>query len=250
MASQATENPMQEMRDEFLFPRRPTAERPLLGQTVLVVEDSRFAGETMRLMCLRGGARIRRADSLRSAARHLTTYRPTIVIVDLGLPDGSGVDLIRQLAGGMPRIPSLLAVSGDPTQQEAAFAAGADDFLPKPFGSVAAFHAAILSRLPECERPRGPRIVTDEIVAADAGALGDDYALIADLLQSDHEAQVMDYALSFTVNLAQSIGDSELLAAARHQQGACAAGVMRGPAHAALADLIRRRLTPGGSVAV
>ncbi|MEL7345922.1 MAG: response regulator, partial [Pseudomonadota bacterium] len=77
--------------------RPPTAEKPLLGQTLLVVEDSRFSCEAVRLLCLRSGARIRRADSIRSARRHLRTYRPSIILVDIGLPDGSGLDLIHEL---------------------------------------------------------------------------------------------------------------------------------------------------------
>ena len=89
----------------------PTAERPLLGLTVLVVEDSRFACEAMRLLCLRSGARIRRAGSLRAARRHLQVYRPSIVIADLGLPDGNGIDLIAELAQSQPRVDALLALS-------------------------------------------------------------------------------------------------------------------------------------------
>ena len=69
---------------DFMTSRPPTSAHPLLGRTVLVVEDSRFACEAMRLLCLRSGARIRRADSLRSAGRHLQAYRPSVVIVDMG----------------------------------------------------------------------------------------------------------------------------------------------------------------------
>jgi PleD family two-component response regulator len=94
---------MPESLEDFLMTRPPTAERPLLGQTVLVVEDSRFACEALRMICQRSGARIRRADSLKSAARHLRTYRPGIILIDVGLPDGSGLDLVRDLSANEAR---------------------------------------------------------------------------------------------------------------------------------------------------
>lgn len=137
----------------FLATREPTPDRPLLGLTVLVVEDSRFACEAMRLLCLRSGARIRRADCLRSARRHLMTYRPTVVIVDLGLPDGSGLDLISEVAARRPRVPALLGTSGDAGAEERARAAGADGFLAKPIESLSAFQRTILAALPATPKP-------------------------------------------------------------------------------------------------
>lgn len=116
---------MPQTLEDFLMTRQPTAERPLLGQTILVVEDSRYVCEALRMICQRSGARIRRADSLRSAERHLRTYRPGIVLVDLGLPDGSGLELIKALSPGEEDYPVVIAMSGDDAKADAAKSAGA-----------------------------------------------------------------------------------------------------------------------------
>ena len=136
--------------------------RPLSGLTVLVVEDSRFASEAMRLLCLRSGARIRRADSLRTAMRHLQTYRPAVVIIDMGLPDGCGTELIAQIRALGNSAPTILAISGDPDMRDTAVQAGAADFLDKPIESLAVFQQAILSSLPADVAPRGPRLLPDD----------------------------------------------------------------------------------------
>lgn len=224
--------------DPFAFPPRPTADRPLLGQTILVVEDSRHAGETMRLICQRGGARMRRADSLRAAARHLTTYRPSVVVVDAGLPDGSGLDLIAQLAAATPRVPVLLAISGDLDQQDAALAAGADGFLAKPFASVALFQQAILARLPDTTRILGLRAMSDDHVAPDAASLHDDLDFVTRLLTDDPDGPTRDYALRFTIGLALTSDDSVLEAAAR-------GALNRGEIDALLMTLHARMAAPG-----
>ena len=139
--------------DDYLTTPQATNDRPLLGQTILVVEDSRYACEALRLMCLRSGARIRMADCLTSARRHLKVYRPSVIVIDIGLPDGSGADLLEDLANASPRVDVILGTSGDPNGQDMALAAGADGFLEKPLTSLAAFQDAVLSHLPDDRRP-------------------------------------------------------------------------------------------------
>jgi len=203
---------------------RARAGMPLLGVTVLLVEDSRHAAESVRLLCLRSGARIRRADCLRSAGRHLACYRPTVAIVDVGLPDGSGLRLIRDLAAGRPRVPALLATSGDDTLAGVARAAGADAFLAKPVRGIAAFQHAILSCLPAGARPVGPpRAMADGAVDPDPGAYAGDLAHAAQLLDSGGAA-VLPYALQLIASAAASAGDAALATAAARLGAAGAAG--------------------------
>ncbi len=188
--------------------------RPLTGLTVLVVEDSRFASEAVRLLCLRSGARIRRADCLRSAARHLQTYRPSVVIVDLGLPDGDGAGLIRRIASTDPRVPVVLGVSGDPDGQELAMAAGADGFLAKPVESLAVFQQAILRALPPDARGTGLRVVPDDVIQPDSAGLRDDLTHVAEILSNARDTAAIDYIARFLAGVARSAHDPALEAAA------------------------------------
>lgn len=233
---------MSDNLDGFMPNRRPTADRPLLGQTILVVEDSRHAGETVRLMCLRGGARVRRADSLRAAERHLAVFNPTVAIVDVGLPDGSGIGLIRRLRAVSGAAPAIIATSGDPELAGAALGAGADAFLPKPYGSVGAFHAAVLAHLPRDRRPAGPRIVSNETVRPDGAALRDDLTLIADLLERERDRASVAYALSFARGVALATADGDLQAAVTRCADALGEGAAL-PDTAAVSALVRDRLT-------
>lgn len=201
--------------DQFTMTRMPTARRPLLGLTILVVEDSRYASEAMRLLCLKSGARIRRADCLTSGRRHLQIYRPSGVIVDCGLPDGSGIELIDELARATPRVGVLLATSGDTDVEATAMAAGADGFLPKPVSSLAAFQEAILSRIPSDRHPSGPRAVSEELIQPDRVAFDDDMAHAADILRDSEEDGSIDYLAQFLRGVANSADDTDLANAAQ-----------------------------------
>lgn len=192
----------------------PSAGRPLLGLTILVVEDSRLTSETLRLMCLRSGARIRRADCLASARRHLQVYRPSAVITDMGLPDGSGAELIRDLAGAVPRVGVLLGMSGDDGAGARALAAGADGFLAKPFNSLTQFQEAILAHLPGDHSPEDLCANVQECAAPDMSAFVDDMSHVAAILEGRQDGPTIAYVTQFLSGVARSAHDLPLEKAA------------------------------------
>lgn len=234
--------------DPFKSAPFPTPERPLTGMTLLAVEDSRYARDALRLMALHSGARIRWAGSLTAAERHLEICRPSVVIVDLGLPDGDGTRLIARLHAAAPRIGIILGTSGDDAAGATVIEAGADGFLPKPITSLASFQELILSHLPEACRPMGPRIVNDEVIRPDALTYHEDLHHVADLLTDEPEDKVLDYVAQFITGVARSAGDLALLSAGealtitRMQRRACRTHVAR------IAGLIQDRLNGSTSL--
>jgi len=85
-------------------------------------------------------------------------YHPSVAIVDLGLPDGNGEDLIKDLVKDTPRPLIVLGAAGDPHSRDTAMTAGADGFLVKPITPLAAFQEAILANLLVDRHPHGPRM--------------------------------------------------------------------------------------------
>lgn len=231
--------------DSFGAIRQATALRPLLGLTLLLVEDSRFACEAVRLLCLRSGARIRRADSLASARKHLGVYRPNAVIIDVGLPDGSGLALLQELSSASSRIDVILGTSGETTMEAHVMNAGADGFLSKPIASLAAFQEAILRHLPADRQPPGPRLLRDEEVKPDRLALRDDLTHIKEVLRGPESHETVDYVTQFLTGVARSVADDDLhdavhrLRALRAQGGSLQAGL------AQLNTLVDDRLATG-----
>lgn len=188
-------------------PPQGSGRLPLYGLSLLIVDDSRFTCDALRLILQRAGARLRRADSLEIARLHLAFRRPDLAIVDLGLPDGRGEDLIAELAAeGLP----VLGLSGDPAGREAALDAGATEFLEKPITSAAGLVRLIrqlCTGVGAIERP-------EESTAppGDPLALRDDLARAATLIAAPGDPA---YAKAFLRSLARAAGDPALEAAVR-----------------------------------
>lgn len=228
--------------DPFDHLRRPTVTRPLLGLTILAVEDSLYACDALRLMCLHSGARLRRADCLKSARRHLQVYRPSVIIVDLGLPDGCGAELIEEVRPVLPRAGVILACSGDPFAEDIALAAGADGFLAKPISNLVAFQQAILQHMPEHERPGGLRSVPLDKIKTDPVAYREDMAYIAQLLGGPMDARTIAYVAAFLHGVSVTAEDRALESAACDLAQAHSSGApILGPV-SRLAGLVQARV--------
>ncbi|GHC65017.1 response regulator [Neogemmobacter tilapiae] len=181
---------------------------PLKGLTVLVVEDSRQAAEALRLSLRRLGARMRRAATLEQARGHLRTYRPDAIIIDLGLPDGSGTTLIRQLARDSTQRPILLACSADPTGREPALAAGAWGFLEKPLPSGQALSFLLSPWFPALRR--GKVAMPSASPPPDNLSLRDDLQLALDGLTAGPDITTQSYLLALLRGIARCTRDAEL----------------------------------------
>ncbi|MFA6110521.1 MAG: response regulator [Candidatus Latescibacterota bacterium] len=106
-----------------------------VGSEVLVVEDEVQVRRFLRTALSVQGFRVLEAGSAREALVAATTHSPDILLLDLGLPDGDGVDLTRQLRE-WSRVPIIvISARGREDDKVAALDAGADDYLTKPFGA-------------------------------------------------------------------------------------------------------------------
>lgn len=125
-------------------------------QTVLIVEDDALTRAAEAFALHQAGYRVLAAGSLAETQQWLAAARPDLVLVDIGLPDGSGWLLARQLAA--ERVPVVFVTSrSDLGDRAQGLALGAQDYLPKPLSlsDLVASVAAVLRRAPAQPQPPG-----------------------------------------------------------------------------------------------
>ena len=101
---------------------------------VLIVEDEQAIRRFLRTALEADGLRVYEAETLQRGLLEAATRKPDLIILDLGLPDGDGIDFIRDLRqwSAIPLI--VLSARSEESDKIAALDAGADDYLSKPFG--------------------------------------------------------------------------------------------------------------------
>ena len=101
---------------------------------VLVVEDEKQIRRFVRASLEEEGCRVFEAGTLAGGLVEAGERKPDLIMLDLGLPDGNGVDFIRDLRGWSDVPILVLSARSNEKDKVQALDAGADDYLTKPFG--------------------------------------------------------------------------------------------------------------------
>ena len=104
------------------------------GPVILVVEDDPQIRRFLRATLPAHGFRLLEADTGGVGLTQAATRTPEVILLDLGLPDIDGLEIIRRLREWSPVPIIVLSARGMERDKVAALDAGADDYLTKPFG--------------------------------------------------------------------------------------------------------------------
>jgi DNA-binding response OmpR family regulator len=101
---------------------------------ILVVEDDPVIADAVRVGLTLGGAIVDCVGTCADALAAVSTTRFSAIVLDIMLPDGSGIDVLREIRAGKETIPVLLLTARDEiSDRVTGLDAGADDYLVKPF---------------------------------------------------------------------------------------------------------------------
>jgi two-component system KDP operon response regulator KdpE len=100
----------------------------------VIIEDEPQIRRFVRAALEGEGWQVHEADSAKKGLTEAGTRKPDLLVVDLGLPDGDGLELIRDVRSWSNVPIVVLSARTDEADKIAALDAGADDYLTKPFG--------------------------------------------------------------------------------------------------------------------
>ena len=102
---------------------------------ILVVEDEPQMRKFVRLALTSHGYRVVEAENAKEGLRQATSYNPDVFILDLGLPDMDGLEVVKLLREWTQAPILVISASGQEEAKVKALDEGADDYLTKPFGA-------------------------------------------------------------------------------------------------------------------
>ena len=149
--------------------------------TALIIDDEVQIRRLLRMALESKGYTVREAEAGQLGLQEAVFHKPDVILLDLGLPDMDGVTVLKRLREWSDVPVLILSVRDQEPVKIAAFDAGADDYVTKPFST-----AELIARLAAIQR----RQFTQQSPVYEVGVLRVDVA--------HHEATLGDVALKLT----------------------------------------------------
>jgi DNA-binding NtrC family response regulator len=128
-----------------------------MSERILLVDDDPGLSEVIALLLEREGYGVERAGTVKQGLNLLEARKPDLVLTDLKLPDGTGLDVIAGVRARRPRLPIIMITSYSSMESAIdALRAGANDYVIKPFNNDE-FLRAVARALNERRLVRGAR---------------------------------------------------------------------------------------------
>ncbi len=115
--------------------------------TALIIDDELQIRRLLKLALDSKGYSVREAENGSLGLQAAVFHKPDVIILDLGLPDMDGVEVLKRLREWSPTPVLILSVRDQEAMKLAAFDSGADDYVTKPFST-----AELLARLAAIQR--------------------------------------------------------------------------------------------------
>ncbi len=134
-------------------------------QLILLIEDEPGIRRFLRVTLTSNGYRVSEAACAEDGLKHAASDRPDLIVLDLGLPDRDGMEVLKELRE-WNAVPVIVLTARDVEKAKVeALDAGADDYLTKPFGAaelLARIRVALRHAL-KASAPQDPVFITGEL---------------------------------------------------------------------------------------
>ena len=101
---------------------------------ILIIDDEPSIRAVLRLNLQSRGFEVAEAGDAASGLKKIESFRPDLVVLDLGLPDGNGLGVLRSIRRWSSVPVVVLTVSDAEVDKVELLESGADDYVTKPFG--------------------------------------------------------------------------------------------------------------------
>jgi DNA-binding response OmpR family regulator len=130
-----------------------------MNNKILAVDDDRDILKVLKANLELNNYKVDTAENWADAQKILSARLPDLVILDVMLPDGDGMEICRELRKGLPEIPVIMLTAKDKVSDKViGLESGADDYVVKPFETI-----ELLARIKACLRRTSAPAVEEKI---------------------------------------------------------------------------------------